>query len=192
MPTITTPNILTDPGYLFWAPLGTSQPANTVAGSKFTDAWPVGWLQVGATADGSTLAYTLNVQAINVAEMFDPVSWRTTDRSGTLTFAMAEWSLTNLKKALNGGTITTTGSGATSMNAYTMPNPGQEVRAMLGWESNDATVRVLVLQAISSGTVQSAFQKAPNFAQLSVTFNMEVPAGQTQPFLPFTAGPARA
>jgi hypothetical protein len=188
---ITAPNLLVDPGYLFWAPLGTTGPTNTVAGSKFTDAWPVGWLQLGATVEGSTLSYEINVEAITVAELFDPVSYRTTARTGTFTFALAEWSLTNLKRAMNGGTITPSGTGATTMNTYVMPVPGAEVRAMVGWESSDATVRVVVLQALSSGTIETAFQKAPDFARIPVTWNMEIPSGGTQPFNTFTAGVAR-
>lgn len=192
MPTaITTPNILVDPGFLFWAPLATTGPTNTVAGSKFTDTWPVGWLQLGATVEGSTLAYDINVETISVAELFDPVKYATTSRTGTLTFALAEWSLTNLKRALNGGTITVGGTGATTLNTYALPTPGQEVRAMLGWESSDATVRVVVFQALSSGTIETAFQKAPDYARIPFTFNMEVPSGSTAPFAIYTAGVAR-
>src|SRR4051812_1898476 len=102
MPTgITTPNLLTDPGFLFWAPLATTIPANTVVGSKFTDSWPVGWLQLGATVEGSTLSYELTVEATTVAELFDPIKFPTTGRTGSLSFALAEFSMTNLKRAMN-------------------------------------------------------------------------------------------
>jgi len=192
MPTaITTPNLLTDPGFLFWAPLATTIPANTVVGSKFTDSWPVGWLQLGATVEGSTLSYDLNVEAITVAELFDPIKFPTTGRTGTLSFALAEFSMTNLKRAMNGGTITVTGTTTTTMSSYAFPTPGQEARAMLGWESADATVRIVVPQAISSGTVEMAFQKAPNFASIPTTWNMEIPSGSSQPFNIYTAGVAR-
>lgn len=188
---ITTPNLLVDPGFLFWAPLGTSEPTHTVAGSKFTDAWPVGWLQLGATAEGSTFSYESTVEAVTVAELFDPVKYSTTGRSGNMTFALAEWSLSNLKKALNGGTITVTGSTTTTLSTYALPTPGQEVRSMIGWESNDATVRVILLQVLVSGTIESAFQKAPEFARLPFTCNMEVPSGSSAPFKVATAGVAR-
>lgn len=77
------------------------------------------------------------------------------------------------------------------MNSFALPTPGQEVRAMLGWESSDSTVRIVVLQALSSGSVEMAFQKAPDFARIPLTFNMELPSGATQPFQIFTAGIAR-
>lgn len=188
---VATPNLLVDPGWLFWAPLGTALPANTVTGSVFSDAWPVAWLPLGATVEGSTLSYETTVEPMTVAEIFDPVKYATTGRSGSLAFALANWSLTNLKRALNGGVITTTGSGATAMNSYALPTPGQEVRAMLGWESSDSTVRVVVLQALSSGTVEMAFQKAPDFSRIPFEFSMEMPVGGTQPFNTYTAGTVR-
>ena len=52
MPSTATPTILTSPGYLLIAPLGSTLPTNTVAGSVFTDAWDVTWLPLGATEEG--------------------------------------------------------------------------------------------------------------------------------------------
>ena len=188
---VVTPSLLSDPGWLFWAPLASTLPTNTVAGSVFTDVWPGAWLPLGATVEGSTLSYEINVEAMSVAELFDPVKYATTGRTGSIAFALANWSMSNLKRALNGGTITTTGSAGTTMNSYAFPTAGAEVRAMLGWESADSTVRVVVLQALSSGTIEMAFQKAPDFAQIPVTFNMELPSGGTQPFNVYTAGISR-
>jgi hypothetical protein len=191
-PAVVVPNLLSDPGWLFWAPVASTLPSNTVAGSVFTDAWPVAWLPLGATVEGSTLSYEIETEAISVAEFFDPIKYATTGRTGSFSMALANFSMTNLKRALNGGTITTSGSGATSMNSYAFPTGGQEVRAMIGWESSDSTVRVVVLQALSSGTIELAFQKAPDFASIPTTWNMEIPSGGSQPFNVYTAGVARA
>lgn len=190
-PAVVTPNLLVDPGWLFWAPIGSAIPANTVAGSIFTDAWPVAWLPLGATVEGSTLTYETEVEAMSVAELFDPVKYSTTGRTGSFAMALASYTLTNLKRALNGGVITTTGTGATTLNSYALPTPGSEVRSMIGWESSDSTVRVVVLQSISSGSIEMAFQKAPDFASIPTTWNMEVPSGGNQPFNMYTAGVAR-
>jgi hypothetical protein len=192
MPSTATPNILTDPGYLFWAPLGSTLPTNTVANSVFTDSWPVAWISLGATEEGSTFSYEVNVEAVTVAEFFDPVTYRTTERSGSFAFSLADWTLANVKRAFNGGSLTiVSGTGATQLNKYEPPNPGAEVRAMLGWESLDATVRFVVYQTINSGTVEMAFQKAPEKALIPCEFKMEKPAA-TQPFTFWTAGPGRA
>ncbi len=58
---VAVPKVLTDPGYLFIAPLLTALPANTGAGSVFTDAWPVAWLPLGATTEGSKFSYSSEV-----------------------------------------------------------------------------------------------------------------------------------
>jgi hypothetical protein len=185
---VATPNLLVDPGWLFWAPLGTALPTNTVTASVFSDAWAGAWLPLGATVEGSTLSYESSVESMSVAEIFDPVKYATVSRSGSLAFALANWSLSNLKRALNGPALTVTGSGATTLSTLVLPTPGNEVRAMLGWESQDSTVRVIVYQALSSGTIEMAFQKAPDFAQIPFEFSMELPSGQTQPFAVFGAG----
>lgn len=191
MPTTAVPNVLTDPGYLFWAPLASTIPANTVAGSKFTDAWPVAWLSLGATEDGSEFNYESRVEAVSVAEFFDPIKYATTERSGSFAFNLADYTLNNLKRAMNGGTIATvSGTGATTLSKYTPPAPGAEVRAMIGWESLDSTVRLICYQTMQGGAMKSAFKKAPAFAVIPCTFNFEVPSGG-QPFEIYTAGTTR-
>jgi hypothetical protein len=191
MPTTAKPNLLQDPGYLFWAPLGSSVPAMTVAGSVFTDAWPVAWLSLGATEAGSTLTYTSQVQPVYAAEFFDPLSWRTTNRDGNIAFSLQDWTLTNVKRVFNGGSLSVvSGTGATTLSTFTPPNPGQEIRAMIGWESLDSTVRLVAYQTINSGTIASAFQKAPAVALLPCQFNFEVPTSGI-PYQTWTAGTAR-
>ena len=192
MPTTATPNILNDAGYLFWAPLLSAEPTNTVSGSKFTDAWPGAWISLGATEDGSEFTYETKLEAISVAEFFDPIKWATTERTGTFAFNLADYTLANLKRALNGGTLTVvSGTGATQLNSYIPPTPGAEVRAMLGWESLDNTVRLIVYQSIQGGAMKSEFKKAPSFATIPCEFSFEIPASGN-PFKKYTAGAARA
>jgi|SRR5689334_18620939 len=192
MPSTATPTLLNDAGYLFWAPLASTIPTMTVSGSKFTDAWPGAWLSLGATEEGSTFEYQINVEAMSVAEFFDPIKYATTARSGSFAFSLADYTLTNLKRAMNGGSLTVvSGTGATQLNKYQPPTPGNEVRAMIGWESLDSTVRVICYQTLSSGTISSQFRKAPDKALIPCTFNFEVPTSGI-PFEFYTAGTARA
>lgn len=188
MPTTAVPNVLTDPGYLFWAPLSTAVPTNTVVGSKFTDAWPVAWISLGATEDGSAFNYESRVEAIRAAEFLDPIKYATVERSGNMSFTLIDWTLANLKRALNGGALTlVSGTGATALSSYEPPDPGSEVRCMIGWESLDNTVRLVLRQTINSGSVGSAFRRAPATAGFACTFNMEVPSA-AKPFIVYTAG----
>lgn len=189
--TTATPVITTGAGFLFWAPLASTEPTNTVAGSVFTDAWPGAWINLGATRDGSTFSYETTVEAITVAELFDPVKYATSGRAGSIAFDLASDTLTNLKKVLNGGTLTVvSGTGATTLTSYTPPIPGAEVRCMIGWESLDADIRLVAYQCIQGGTLEQTFNKAPEFASMPATFNFETPSSGI-PWKKYAAGTAR-
>ncbi len=185
MPTTAVPQVLTDPGYLFAAPLASALPANTVAASKYTDVWPAAWIPLGATTEGSTFSYSTSVEPIMVAEFFDPIKYATTERSGNIAFNLADFTLKNYKLALNGGLgaiAPTAGTGVTASYDYEPVAPGNEVRVMVGWESTDGTMRLILRQTIQGGEVSSAFQKAPSIAAIPCTFNMEIPVGASSPF----------
>lgn len=189
---VATPTILTSPGYLFIAPLATAVPANTVTGGVFTDAWPAAWLPLGATSEGSEFTYATDVEAIEVAEFFDPIQYATVGRAGSIAFNLANWTLTNYRRALNGGTaaLVPTGAAGSELTTLTPPTPGTEVRSMIGWESLDNTVRLICHQTLQGGEVTSAFRKAPDLALIPCTFQLEVPSSGT-PWTMYGAGTTR-
>lgn len=192
MPTQPAPSILTDPGYLFWAPLGTAVPTMTVAGSKFTDTWPTGWVVIGPTLDGHEFSYQLNLQDVYVAEFFDPVLWAPTTRKGSIAMSLASVTLTNISRAFNTGAPTiVSGTGATQLNKLSPPTPTTIVRAMLGWESLDSTARIVMYQTINGGEVKIELKRAPTLAGIPCMFNFELPAS-TPMFDTWTAGASRA
>lgn len=189
---VAVPNILVDPGYLFIAPPAATLPANTVAGGVFTDAWPTVFLPLGATEAGSKFSYSSEVEPITVAEFFDPIKYATIGRSGSIAFNLANWTLSNYRRALNGGVaaLVPTGTAGSELTTLNPPTPGAEARAMIGWESLDNTVRLVCHQTLQGGEVTSAFQKAPGMALIPCTFNLEVPSGG-QPWTMWAAGTKR-
>ena len=191
-PAVAIPTVLTDPGFLWIAPLATAAPTNTVTAGKFSDSIAAAWIPLGATTEGSTFNYSSTVEAIRVAELFDPVKYVTTERNGSLAFNLAHWSLSNYRRALNGGiaALTSTGSAGSELTTLEPPEPGAEVRAMLLWESTDSTVRLMVRQSMQGGEISSAFAKAPSVAAIPCTFNFEVPASG-KPWTMWTAGLTR-
>jgi hypothetical protein len=192
--TVATPLILQDPGYLFWAPLLTAEPTMAALASSYdADAWSASWIPLGATEDGSKFSYEITVEPVMVAEFFDPIRWATTARKGAMAFNLASATLKNLQRAYNGATVATvSGSGATLSSSLLPPAAGAEVRAMLGWESTDHTLRAIMYQCINSGTIESAFAKSPSKMTIPCVFNFEVPAGApNQPFKLYAAGAAR-
>jgi hypothetical protein len=188
VPTTAVPQVLTDPGYLFVAPLASTMPnmgESAATAGKFTDAWPAAWVPLGATTEGSTFAYSTSVEAINAAEFFDPIKYVTTERSGNIAFALMDFTLKNYKVALNGGVgalVPAIGTGATAVYNYEPVAPGSEVRVMVGWESTDGTMRLVLRQTIQGGEVSVDFKKAPSVAAIPCTFNMEIPVGAAAPF----------
>ena len=191
-PSISTPNLLRDPGYLFRAPIGTSLPTNTVAGSVFTDDWAAAWVPIGATEEGSTVAYEMSSEPVRVAELFDPVAYSVTETTGSIAFAMADWTLQKLKFAMNGGTMTlVSGTGATALTSLEPPDPSEVLRCMIGWQSLDATVRFVGRQCINASAIESAFQRAPAKSLIPVQFSFERPAA-AKSFAFFSAGTTRS
>jgi hypothetical protein len=176
MPTVTTPFLMMDPGYIYHAPAGTAFPAagGTAAGSKFTDAPSVTFIEAGATEDGHRFRYAPSIEPITVAEFLDPVKWRTVSREGSFAFNLADYTLKNLQRGLNGGTLTSTGSGATQVNKLTPPALGQETRSALMWESADATMRIFMYSTVNVAEMEMAFNKAPAIAVIPCEFRFEL------------------
>lgn len=192
-PAVATPTVLTSPGFLWIAPLGTAAPTNTVTAGVFSDAIAAAWIPLGATTDGSTFNYSTNVEAIMAAELFDPVKHVTTERSGNVAFNLMDFTLSNYRRAMNGGIAKLTAAGVAGSELTTLepPDPGDEVRSMILWESTDATVRLMLRQTLQGGEVSTAFQRAPSTAAIPCTFNMEIPSGGTKPFVIWGAGTTR-
>lgn len=185
------PAIATDPGYLFHAPLGTAEPTHAVTGSVFSDTWPVGWTLIGATEEGHNFSFSTTTETIEVAEFLDPIKYVETGRSGSIAFAMASIVMSNFKRALNGGTVTTTGSTTTTMSTYTPPALGASVRCMIGWESQDGTERLVAYQCFNTSGISVARRKGAAKATLPVEFALEVPTSGV-PFKYLTAGATRS
>ena len=189
---VAAPLILQDPGYLFWAPAGSTLPTMAALASTYAaDAWPAAWIPLGATKDGSKWKYGVKVEPVFVAEFLDPIRYSTTERSGSLGFNLASFHLNNLKRVLNGGTLSTvSGAGVTLSSKYVPGAPGTEVRPMLGWESLDNTVRMIAYQCINGTDVEIEMAKSPSYAVMPCMFNFEVPTSGT-PFEWYGAGVGR-
>ena len=179
------------PGYLYWAPLATAVPTNTVVGSVFTDTWSGSWVPLGATDNGHELTYNLSVDEVEVEEYLDPVKYVTVKRVIAVKFAGVQIGATAMKRAVNGGTITVTGATSTTLSKLQPVAVGSEVRCMIGWESNDATERFVGYQALQVGSLAVKRQKGAAKATLDMEFKFEQPTGGTDVWTYWTAGVTR-
>lgn len=191
LPSIATPNLLVNPGRLFWAPLGTTLPTGTVTGSVFTDTWPVAWIPLGMTDSGSVFKSSTTVSPNEAAESLDPIKYLTVSRTGEVTFMLKDFTATNLSRAFNGAVTTVTGSTTTTMTTIDPVQLGLEIRCMIGYESEDSTFRWVANQVLNSGDITLTMAKAPANTSIPWTGVLEKPS-TAQPWKMWTAGEARA
>lgn len=181
--------IKTGPGKIYYAPLGTAIPAFTASASKVAGTW-TSWISPGATDEGLTFNESTDTENIPVAESLYPVFVQTTGKSGTVTFNMSHIDTLNWKLASNGGTITTSGTGATKLDVYVPPLVGAEVRVMLGFQSLDDTEVLVWPQVFNTGGFETARGTFSTKAGLPVSFSVELPnpAVLITPYKRWTAG----
>lgn len=182
-------------GVLYGAAAGTAFPANTVSGSVFTDLWATAgaWVPVGITKSGHELTYAPKVDPIEAEEYLDVVQYVTSGRTSGVKFELMQMHAQNWKRVINGGgsSVTTSGSGATLLSTVVLPAPGQEVRCMLGWESDDSTERWVAESCLQVGTVSVKRGKGANVGTFAAEFNFEIGSVTGRPFTPYGAGTIR-
>ena len=169
------------PGRLSVAPLGTALPTD------HTTALDPVFEEVGSTEEGSEFAYEITSDPVSVAESLDPLFHRTTGRSGTVSFAMAENTVRNLTLAFNGGTVTAYGTGADAGFQYEPPEPGEEVARILVWESEDGEERFVWKQVTQGGSVSMARRNGSDKTTIPVEFRVERPTSGGAPWTAFYA-----
>jgi hypothetical protein len=188
-----TPLLLKEPGFLFLAPLASTEPTMAALASTYdADTWPVAWIPCGPTQEGSVFSNSQNIEPIRVAELFDAVAYSVTEMTTTLAFAMTNYTLHNLRRAMNAPTsAVSTVSGATTTLSSKLepPEPEAIIRCMVGWESLDHTLRLVGRQAINGGEMQSTFGRG-TAAGIATVWNFERPAA-AKAFTWYGAGVAR-
>jgi hypothetical protein len=178
------------PGYLYYSVFGGALPVYTVVGSVFTDAWPGNWFLLGITKEGHEFTYDIDTDTIDAAEYLDPITTVTKSRTSGMKFELQQIHATNLKRALNGGTLTTSGAGTTLRSTYKPPQVGTEVRCAIGWEATDNTERLVAQQAFQIGSVSVNRKKGADNATLPLEFRFE-PDSNGDPFIYDSAGTLR-
>jgi hypothetical protein len=190
------PQLLNDPGVLYWAELGTAIPAETVAlnGQTYTNSWDSPWTPLGPTVEGMNFSYSTSFEEIRVAEFLDPVKQFASERSGSIGFALTSITLANLNIALNGGVVTTTAATTTTGQSQRLEaaTPGNERRRMIGWESTDNSVRIVLRQVLNVAELTFNPRRGTDIATIPCEFRMEVPQSGVSPFAIMTAGTNRA
>lgn len=170
------------PGLLRLSPLGSTEPADLVT------PWDAAWTEMGYTKEGSKITYEIDTGAVEVAEEIDPIHIAINSRNLKVAFALVQLTATNLRTAFNGGTITA-GAGFVTFEPHA---PGDEIRVMLGFESEDGTERWVFRECLQTGNVELERKKGADNAQIANEFQLAKPDAATLPFKALLASPARA
>lgn len=173
------------PGYIYIAPLGTTEPVDVAATWASISA---SWVALGYTDDGSQFDFQLSADPIPVAEELDPITNAPTTRAMSLTLIASQITAANLKTALNGGTVTS----GTGCVYFEPPDLGTEVRCMIGFESEDHTERWIYRQCFNTGQITLKRSKgAAGRANIPMMFILEKPATGLRPWRAILATPQR-
>lgn len=168
----TSGNVTTGPGWLYVAPLATTDPTTGASA-----VLPSAWQEIGYTDAGNTFTTDITSEAIEVAEEVDELRKVQAKRVTTVAFAMAETTRRNMLLAL--------GAGLPTPAAQTDPFEPPELDSLLSVKIVFEAVtgaRWLFRSCAPSGQISIANQKAPQKRLIAVTFNLEVPSGGLQPF----------
>lgn len=155
---IDTTNLIAGPGTLWTGAFGASEPTDAsinaaYSGSAFTD--------VGATQDGVTLNQEREFFELEVDQTIDTPGRRQTKRDLKITTNMAEPTLANLAIAMNGGTVTASGSYSTYDPDDTTAATQPTYKAILfeGWAPRGFRRRVIARKALSVENIESPYKK---------------------------------
>ncbi|MFG3709215.1 hypothetical protein ACGF7U_31415 [Micromonospora sp. NPDC047670] len=170
------------PGLLKLGPLGSPEPTD------LTSPWDPAFSDMGYTVEGSKFSYEIETGTVVPAEEIDPIHVAINGRNLKVAFALLQLTASNLKTAMNGGTITT-GTGIVTFEPHA---PGEEVRVMLGFESEDGTERWVFRECLQGGNVELDRKKGSEAVQLGTEFILAKPDAGTLPFKSILAAPARA
>lgn len=161
-------NIKLGPGRLYYAPLGTTEPASCSA------ALPSAWKSIGYTENGTEIAITVTAEDIDVAEELESVDNVQTKRTVVVNVEMAESTKRRLLLAVGAGA-------APSDDAATfeLPDPTAVVGVMLVWDAMDTpdatNRRWLFRSAKPSGTITTVRRKAPAKSTITASFTCVKP-----------------
>lgn len=183
-----TNNIKIGAGTLYAAPLGSTEPVSVTA------AWPAAWVPLGFTDQGSSFAFGPTVAPVEVEELFWPVQQAITSYTGKMSFVLAETTRQNLALSLNSGIGSSTVAGSQGANVdgslwQEGPQPGQDVRVMLGWDALDLGTpaadllsaadpygRIIIRQALQIGQLTTVHRKGNNKTMYACEFGLEYPS----------------
>jgi hypothetical protein len=133
------------------------------------------WTPIGASEAGATMRFSRSTNDITIEEQLNPVDIATTGVDPRIETTLAEDTLTTMKLAYGGGTITTVAPTAT-MPGYKELRVAEDIEHLtLGLEGQNAKGqwrRVLWQDVLSVADVETAYRRAETQRLYAVSFRL--------------------
>ena len=97
-------NLLAGPAVVYWGAYGAAEPLDSELNSAPAAS---AWTDIGATSGGTTLNVELEFVEFEIDQSVDCPGQMISKRATKVATSVAELTLTNWKRAMNGGTLTT-------------------------------------------------------------------------------------
>jgi hypothetical protein len=166
------------PGKIYFGAVGATEPTD------LTTAIGVAWTYAGWTAEGHTFTFTPSYESVEVAESLLPIARVATGQEMTLEMALAEVTAANVQRALNGATITASGTGATAIDKVEPLAFGvTETRVAVLWEADDKSERWVWRKCLQTGAVAIQRRKGADKATVPLSFTLEPVSSTVRPFV---------
>jgi hypothetical protein len=155
------------PGLLYVAPIGTTEP------TTLTGALAVEWVAIGYTESGTEQNHDLAISPVYVAEELWPVRHVVETAQLRVNFEAAELTAENLRRAWNGGTVTSPSGGYVK---FTPPGTNAAmVRRMLVWQADDNEERWLFRRVFNASGFAVPRRRGNDKARIPMSFALEKP-----------------
>jgi|ERR1700722_5914585 len=163
---ITPTNLVVGPATLYWAPVGTTEPAYSAIASPPG----AGWTDFGMTADGTSILLEVDqtVTDFGAEQIIDRIGGRITKRIIQVTATLQEATLANMQLALNQLATITQGTGYSVLDPITANAASQPTYMALlldGWAPTTGTTetacrrRTVIRKCLSSSKVDLEYEK---------------------------------
>lgn len=189
---VSTTNLIQGPGTLYTGAFGATEPADTAVNAAVDDGV---WTDIGGTTDGCQLSIMQEFSELAVDQIVDVPGRRLTKRDFSLTTNMAEPTLENLAVAMNAGSVTTGGTGATQFKKLeptsdtSATQPTYKALILDGYAPEQYRRRVIVRKVLSTNNVDFSYTKDSQTV-FSVTFSAHYVSPSIKPFAIVDQDPA--
>jgi hypothetical protein len=182
---VTTTNLIAGPGILYTGPFGSVEPTDAQVNTTPSAS---AWADAGGTQGGVKITIDREFMEMDVDQIVDVPGRRLTKRDIQVATNMAEGTLTNVKLALNGGTITASAAFQTYDPDDTVAATQPPYSAVLfdGYAPQTAAAatmrrRVVVRKVLSIESIESEYKK-DDMTLLPVTFAAHYVSSSIKPF----------